>query len=45
MFEEDWKNQIIFTPKNTNEPQEIYEIDKFIYAFKIDPLLSVVCVL
>ncbi len=45
MIEEDWKNDIVFTPEKVTEPQQIYEIDKFIYAFKIDPLLSIVCVL
>ncbi len=45
MIEEDWKNDIVFTPEKTIEPQQIYEIDKFIYAFKIEPMLSIVCVL
>ncbi|QNK89582.1 DUF4306 domain-containing protein [Sporosarcina sp. resist] len=45
MIEEDWKNHIVFTPEKVTEPQQIYEIDKFVYAFKIDPLLSMVCVL
>lgn len=45
MIDENWKNHIVFTPEKATEPQQIYEIDKFIYAFKTDPLLSMVCVL
>jgi hypothetical protein len=43
--EEDWKNHIVFTPEKATKPQQIYEIDKLIYAFKIDPILSIVSVL
>ncbi|WP_226665270.1 DUF4306 domain-containing protein [Metabacillus litoralis] len=45
MVEEDWKNQIVFTPNTNSDPQQIYEVDKFIYAFKIQPMISVICVL
>ncbi|KAA0965676.1 DUF4306 domain-containing protein [Sporosarcina sp. ANT_H38] len=44
MIEANWKNHIVFIPEKATEPQQIYEIDKLIYAFKIDPLLSIVCV-
>lgn len=44
MFEENWKSHIVFTPEKASEPQQIYEIDKFIYAFKYDPMTSIVCV-
>ncbi|TKC16095.1 DUF4306 domain-containing protein [Robertmurraya kyonggiensis] len=43
MLEEDWKEDIVFTPKDASDPMEIYEIDKFIYAFKYAPLSSVIC--
>jgi hypothetical protein len=45
MLEEKWKNHIVFTPVKETEPQQIYEIDKFIYAFKYEPMMSIVCVL
>ena len=45
MLEENWKNHIVFTPEKATEPQQIYEIDKFIYTFKYEPMMSIVCVL
>lgn len=43
MLDEEWKKDIVFTPKDASDPMEIYEIDKFIYAFKYAPLSSVIC--
>lgn len=45
MLEEDWEKNIVFTPEKATEPQQIYEVDKFIYAFKYEPMISIVCVL
>ena len=45
MLEEKWKNHIVLTPVKETEPQQIYQIDKFIYAFKYEPMMSIVCVL
>ncbi|MEI4804482.1 MULTISPECIES: DUF4306 domain-containing protein [unclassified Bacillus (in: firmicutes)] len=45
MLEENWKKHIVFTPETATESQQIYEIDKFIYAFKYQPIISIVCIL
>ncbi|QGQ45895.1 DUF4306 domain-containing protein [Metabacillus sediminilitoris] len=45
MIEEDWKEHIVFTPENSIKPQQIYEIDKYFYAFKYQPVISIVCIL
>lgn len=45
MLEEDWMTHIVFTPKSSTGPEQIYEVDKFLFAFSIQPLLSVVCLL
>ncbi|MEC5425744.1 DUF4306 domain-containing protein [Virgibacillus sp. C22-A2] len=43
MLEENWKSHIVFTPEKATNPQQIYEIDKIIYAFKYTPMMSIVC--
>ncbi|MBU7592797.1 DUF4306 domain-containing protein [Metabacillus halosaccharovorans] len=45
MLEENWEKHIIFTPKNASEPKQIYEIDKFLYAFKYQPIITIVCII
>lgn len=45
MLEENWKSHTVFTPEKATGPQQIYEVDKFIYAFKYQPIMSIVCVL
>ncbi|WP_173106135.1 DUF4306 domain-containing protein [Bacillus sp. KH172YL63] len=40
MLEEDWKSLIVFTPQTAATPQEIYDIDKLLYAFQYQPLMS-----
>ncbi|WP_175638439.1 DUF4306 domain-containing protein [Metabacillus schmidteae] len=45
MLEENWKEHIVFTPVNMKEPQQIYEIDKFFYALKYQPIISIICIL
>ena len=45
MLEENWKSHTVFTPEKATDPQQIYEVDKFIYAFKYQPIMSIVCVL
>ena len=44
-IENDWKSRLTFTPKTITNPQQIYEIDKFIYAFGVQPILTSVCLL
>jgi len=45
MVEDNWKSKLTFTPKSITNPKDIYEIDKFIYAYEVQPLLSIVCFL
>lgn len=45
MLEGNWKEHIVFTPETATEPQQIYEIDKFIYAFKYQPMVCIICIL
>ena len=45
MLEEDWKSRIVFTPETATEPQQIYDIDKFLYAFKYQPGISIICLI
>lgn len=45
MIEEDWKEHMFFTPEYSIEPRQIYEIDKYLYAFKYQPVISIVCIL
>ncbi|WP_410983279.1 DUF4306 domain-containing protein [Bacillus cereus] len=42
---EDWKQHIVFTPKTTESSQQVYEIDKLLYAFKYNPVSTTVFVL
>ncbi|MCI0765166.1 DUF4306 domain-containing protein [Bacillus sp. TL12] len=42
---EDWKQHIVFTPKITESSQQVYEIDKLLYAFKYNPVSTTVFVL
>ena len=39
----DWKSHLIFTPSTVGASKEIYEIDMFLYAFKVAPLMTGVC--
>ncbi len=41
----DWKDHLIFTPHTVTASKDIYEIDMFLYAFKVAPLLAVICFL
>ena len=41
----DWKSHLIFTPGTVVASKDIYEIDMFLYAFKVAPLMTGVCVL
>ncbi|WP_191561093.1 DUF4306 domain-containing protein [Metabacillus idriensis] len=43
MISEDWKERLVFTPKTASKPDQIYEIDKLLYAFKIEPILFFIC--
>ncbi|WP_051291632.1 DUF4306 domain-containing protein [Fictibacillus gelatini] len=45
MLDEDWRNEIVFTPESVTEPDQIYDVDKFIYAFKCEPIMTAVCLL
>ncbi len=45
MIDEGWKEHVVFTPDHFIEPQQIYEIDKFLYACKHQPISSIVCIL
>lgn len=42
---EDWKQHIVFTPKTTKSPHQVYEIDKLLYAFKYNSVSTTVFVL
>ena len=44
-LEADWKDRLVFTPVGTNDPQQIYLVDKLIYAFPFHPLLGIACVI
>lgn len=43
MLEEDWMTHTVLTPKSATGPEQIYEVDKFLYAFTIQPFLGIVC--
>ena len=45
MLEENWKSHTVFTPEKATDPYQIYEVDKFNYAFKYQPIMNIVCVL
>lgn len=45
MITQGWKEEIVFTPKTVTDPQQIYEVDKFLYAFNSDPMTSILCIL
>ncbi|MDZ5606782.1 DUF4306 domain-containing protein [Bacillus pseudomycoides] len=42
---EDWKQHIVFTPKTTERSNQVYEIDKLLYAFKYNPVFTTVFIL
>ncbi|MDM5155752.1 DUF4306 domain-containing protein [Bacillus sp. DX1.1] len=42
---EDWKKHLVFTPKTADNSNQIYEIDKLLYAFKYNPPFTTICVL
>ncbi|MCA0173032.1 DUF4306 domain-containing protein [Bacillus sp. RAR_GA_16] len=44
-YVDDWKEHLYLTPETVTDAQQIYEIDKFLYAFHIQPMISVVCLL
>ncbi|MBM7604898.1 hypothetical protein JOC75_002902 [Metabacillus crassostreae] len=41
-YEDDWKSKLTFTPTTVTDPQKIYVIDQFLYAFKIQPIISLI---
>ncbi|TKD72339.1 DUF4306 domain-containing protein [Pseudalkalibacillus hwajinpoensis] len=41
----DWKSHLIFTPRSISASKDIYEIDMFLYAFKVAPLITSLCFL
>ncbi|MDQ0226058.1 DUF4306 domain-containing protein [Metabacillus niabensis] len=45
MIDEDWQEHRVFTSELSTDPQEILEIDKYIFAFKHEPIVSVICIL
>ena len=40
-----WKSHLIFTPRTVVASKDIYEIDMFLYALKVVPLMASVCLL
>ncbi|WP_245595272.1 DUF4306 domain-containing protein [Fictibacillus gelatini] len=45
MYVGNWKDQLIFTPKTITDTNQIYEIDKLLYAFRVEPLPTAICIL
>lgn len=43
--EGNWKENLVFTPKSVDEPEDIYEVDKIIYAFNVHPIVTIVFIL
>ncbi|QDP41613.1 DUF4306 domain-containing protein [Radiobacillus deserti] len=41
-YSENWKEHLTFTPQTAHGPQHIFEIDKFIYAFNIQPFITII---
>lgn len=41
---EDWKQHLVFTPKTVQDSNQIYEIDKLLYAFKYNPIFTTIFV-
>lgn len=39
-YEDDWKSKLTYTPITVTDPQKIYVIDKFLYAFEIQPIVT-----
>lgn len=42
---EDWKEHLVFTPKTAEGSNQIYKIDKLLYAFKYSPVFTTIFVL
>ncbi|WP_078380802.1 DUF4306 domain-containing protein [Sutcliffiella halmapala] len=36
-YDRNWEEYTIFTPVDINDPRQIYEIDKFVYSYMIEP--------
>lgn len=45
MLADNWQQQIVYTPKTATSPKQIYDVDKFLYAFNTQPFEAVICVL
>jgi len=45
MIDEDWQEHRVFTSDLSTDPQEILEIDKYIFAFRHEPIMSIICIL
>jgi hypothetical protein len=43
-LEADWKERVVFTPDGVTTPDQIYLIDKLIYAFPFHPLIGTACI-
>ncbi len=41
----DWKSHLVFTPRSIIASKDIYEVDMFLYAFKVAPLITSLCFL
>ncbi len=44
-LEDDWKEHTVFTSSSVTDPHGINEIDKVIYAFHIQPFISIVFII
>ncbi|SFC83708.1 protein of unknown function [Bacillus sp. 491mf] len=42
---EDEKKYFVFTPQNATEYSQISEIDKVLFAFSVQPIITIVCLL
>jgi hypothetical protein len=44
-LEPNWQEKVVFTPTETANPEQIYFVDKLIYAFPFHPWVGIACFL
>lgn len=44
-YMDNWRESVVFTPKEVQDPSNIYVIDYYLYAFRYSTFLTIVCTL
>jgi ABC-type spermidine/putrescine transport system permease subunit II len=42
--DDNWREHLVFTPTSVTKTKEIYEIDKFIYGFLYNPIITITAI-